>query len=284
MLLRVAISGMIGLLLRMVWANAAAMAIPTAAIIVLGLTSCSTIGSLTSSSTITVPPVTDDACSDARQSFYADSQRAVSAEDNRKALDEGSGFLKGQGGKIVTGLLGSRVPGAAAVTSKLGPLLDSLAKNAKEDTTLIRQFSASFSALTACRRNQIAALRRDVGAHRMGRAEARERAASIKQLAVVDAGVARDVNARLSARNRQFQVAIDDLDTRLPAEQRQAAARSQQSRPSQQSEQIQEIHQTVQTNQRALTTQAATVEMSVNDAGFNISQLWLPAPSQVRHA
>ncbi len=266
MLLRVTTSGMIRI-------NGAAMVLLVAAIIFLGLAGCSTINSLTSSSTITIPPATDDACSDARQRFYADSQNAVSAENNRRALDEGAGFLKTPGGKIVADLVRSRVPGGSAVTSRLGPLLDSLAKNAKEDTTLIRQFSTSFSALTACRRNQIAALRRDVGAHRIGRAEARERAASIKQLAVIDAGVARDVNARLSARNQQFQVAINDLDTGLPAEQRQTAAQSQQ---------VQQIHQTVQTNQRALTTQAATVEASVNDSGFDISQLWLPALPQVR--
>lgn len=217
---------------------------------------------------IVAPPPDGTACYGRRQAFYAASDNAIAAEGRRQRLQGMSDFASSPAAAAITDLLGSRVPGGSAIASNLGTMLSTLSRNANEDTSLIEAFAGSFDMLTRCRRDEVNAIRRDVRARQLTRPEAVERLAAIRELATADAAVARDVNARLVSRTRQFEVAIEQVDTSIPRDSiaRDPAVRRQRT-------ETDSVRRVVQTNQRALITQAAAVEASVSQRSFDIS--WL---------
>lgn len=220
---------------------------------------------------LAMPAPDGTACYGQRQAFYAASNEAVAAEGRRQRLEGMSNLASSPAAQVLGDLLGSRVPGGSGVVGNLAGVLANLSRQANEDTGLINAFAGSFDALSRCRRDEVAGIRREVRARRASRADAAAQLAAIRQFAEMDAGIARDVNARLVSRTRQFQIAIEQVDTSIPADPAMRRQRAE----------TEGVRRTVQTNQRALVTQAAAVEASVSPRAFEISALHPPAAARL---
>ena len=225
---------------------------------------CAGQSSLFGGSAIVVPAPDGTACYDRRRAFYEAGSRAVSAEENRQQLQSANTFINSSAGRqIINGIIGSR---GSSITSNLRTLLTNLANSANRDSELIAEVGSRFGDLVRCRQAEVVALRRDARARVLSREEARERAETIRQYAVTDAVVARDVNARLRGRTQLLQADLDSADVRLVEEPEARGPILAQRRA-----EIAQVRRTVQTNQRALEMQATSVDASVSEASFNVS-------------
>jgi hypothetical protein len=123
------------------------------------------------------------------------------------------------------------------------------------DRTRIENVTTTFDALMACRRQEANAIKSDVAAQRLARADGEAAMAKLRTLIAEDVEAARAVNETLQQRTAEFQLSAEEAK-------KEAVNAPTPEKRQEQEQEVKKAEAAVQTNQQAVSQQTATIEQA----------------------